>query len=1008
MKKFNKIISAVLSLIMALGTLIPMTVQQPAYAAYADKINEDGDPIINYITKAYRSPEEKLSDMICVKKQNGREIWYEEFTGEICFVNTETGQMLFSNPWDVAAEYNIASRATKQKLLSQIMISYLENGVTKQMNSYADAALRGQIKLKNIKNGVRVEYTIGEEQTIRLVPRLIRKERFEELILAYLEDDWIRGKVAAFYTLKDPYDLTLTERAVKEMRARFPITEKMAVYVCDPDIKPRELAQVEQYIKTYCVLYSYEELDRDHAETNYTGMDAAPPLFRMALEYSITADGDLEARLPANGIRFDESTYQLQTVTVLPYFGTGSNNFTGYTFIPDGSGTLIRFEDVKGSTYNVSGDLYGQDYAYHNIKSQHTEIMRLPVYGIVTNYKLYDYVYDEDGKIQLDEFKDPVMVSEDPKPQDVGFLAIITEGDSLASLMSEHGGSLHSFNTVYPMFTPRPSDQYNLSSSKNVGANATWTVTSERKYTGSYRILYKMLTDDTIAAEKGIKKYYGADYFGMAEAYRDYLYGNGTLTKLEDTTADTPLYIETFGSMETTKRILSFPVSVDTPLTTFDDIKDMYTELTEAGVGRLNFRLTGYANGGMISTVPYRLNWVSAVGGADGFTDLVQYAAEKGFGVFPDFDFEYVKTTELFDGMSYRKYAVKTIDDRYTSKRYYDAATQSFTTDRSLCISASAFEHFYTKLAENYKKYNPTAISVSTLGTELNSDFDEDEPYNREDAKGFTIEVLKLIDADYKDVMIDGGNSYTLAYANHIMKLSTNSSRFLQASEAIPFMGIVLHGAKYFTGSPINMEGDIESAILKAIENGASLYFVLSKQNTNELKESVSLSKYYSVSYDIWKDEVIKYYTILNDALKDLQTSLIVEHEFLYGERIPDPDEQEADQIALEEQMAEEAAAAEKQKKDEERAAKYAELHGTSVSSGSTIGVYVPTEEETETEKDEDAYVKTKYTTTKGSVIRVGYEGGTNFLLNYNSFDVTVQYNGTTYTIAALGFVKIG
>ena len=43
--------------------------------------------------------------------------------------------------------------------------------------------------------------------------------------------------------------------------------------------------------------------------------------------------------------------------------------------------------------------------------------------------------------------------------------------------------------------------------------------------------------------------------------------------------------------------------------------------------------------------------------------------------------------------------------------------------------------------------------------------------------------------------MLDGGNSYTLAYANHILKLSTNRSRFLQASEAIPFMGIVLHGA---------------------------------------------------------------------------------------------------------------------------------------------------------------------------------------------------------------------
>jgi len=1026
----KKIISAALSLIMMLGALIPASLPK-AEAAYADKIDADGNPIINYTGTAYATPDDKLADMILVKEQNGRQIWYEEFTGEICFVNTETGQKLFSNPWDVAASYNSASVATKQKLLSQVMISYIDNGVTKQMNSYLDAALRNQITLKNIKNGIRVEYVIGEEQTVRLVPRLIRMERFEELILSYITDDWTREKVNSFYTLKNPFDLSLTERAVKEMRAKFPITEKMAVYVCDPDIKARELSQIENFIKTYCTAYSYEELDKDHQETGYAGQDAAPPLFRLALEYSITADGDLEARLPANGIRFDESAYKLQTVNVLPYFGAGSNNYKGYTFIPDGSGTLIRFEDVKGSTYNVSGDLYGQDYAYHNIKNQHTEVMRWPVYGIVTNYERnwketevvthVEPVLDEEGNPMLDENGEALtreinerLTNNFHYEEDQGFLAIITEGDSLASLMSEHGGTLHCFNTVYPMFTPRPSDQYNLRASISVGANTTWTVTSERKYTGSYRILYKMLTDPDIAAEKGIKDYYSADYMGMAKAYRDYLYANGTLTKLEDTTADLPLYIETFGSMETTKRILSFPVNVDIPLTSFDDIKDMYEELTEAGVGRINFRLTGYANGGMISTIPYKLEWMRVVGGDKGFTDLVQYAAEKGMGLFPDFDFEYVNHTELFDGMSLRKYAVKTIDDRYTSKRYYDAATQSFTSDRSLCVSASAFEHFYTKFAERYLKYNPTAISVSTLGTELNSDFDEDEPYNREDTKKFTTEVMALIDADYKDVMIDGGNAYVLPYANHIMKLSTDSSRFLQASEAIPFMGIVLHGAKYFTGNPINMEGDIDSAILKAIENGSSLYFVLSKQNTNELKESFRLSQYYSVSYEIWKDELVDYYKELNDATKDLQTSLIVEHEFLYGERIPDADEAEADAAAAQAAAEAQAEAEAEAKLKEERALKYLAMHGGEIPEDNMISDEEFEDEETEAEEEveeveeEGDYVKTKYTTTKGTIIRVGYEGGVNFLLNYNSFDVTVRYNGKTYTIAALGFVRIG
>ena len=1006
----KKIATAALSLVLAFGSVAPYAIQ-PVSAAWDDKVNKDGEPLYDYINTAYETAEAKLADMVMVKEQNGAQIWFEEFTGELAFKNVKTGQVLFSNPWDVAASYNASSAATRSELLSQIIVKYEDNGVEKKMNSYTDAALRGQIKLRNIKNGIRIEYTIGEEKTTRLVPRMIEKSRFESLILSFIEDDWTRNKLAAFYTLKDPFDPELTTRAVKEMQAKFPITKEMAVYVCDPDIKARELEQLEGYIKSYCVNYSYEELDRDHNETGYAGEDAAPPMFKMALEYTITADGDLEARLPANGIRYDESVYKLKSVTVLPYMGAGSNNFTGYTFIPDGSGTLIRFEDVKGSTYNVAGQIYGADYAYHTIGNQHTEVMRWPVYGVVTNYtREWTEIVEVDVPATKDEEGNEIpatterVMQEFSSAEDKGFLAIITEGDSLASLMSEHGGTLHSFNTVYPMFNPRPSDQYNLAASISVGSNTTWTVESPRKYTGSYRILYKMLTDEKIASEKKVKDYYSADYMGMVEAYRDYLYDNQILTTLADTTSDIPLYIETFGSMEVTERIMSFPVEVDKPLASFEDIKMMYNELTEAGVGRLNFRLTGYANGGMRATMPYKLQWMDAVGGAEGFTDLVSYANEKGFGVYPDFDFVYVNETEFGDGTNLRKHAVKTIDDRYTSKRYYDAATQSFTSDFSLCISPSVYDHFYDKLNANYKAYNTDSISVSTLGTELNSDFDEDDPYNREDSKDFTIEILQKLDADYKNVMIDGGNAYALPYADHIMKISTNSSVFLQASEAIPFMGMVLHGAKYFAGTPINMEGDIESSVLKAIENGSSLYFVLSVQNTAKLKESMSLSKYYSVNYEIWKDDVVKYYKILNDATKDLQTSLIIDHEFLAGERIPDADEKAADAAAAKAIKDAEAEAAAKLKAEEDRKAKYNAMKGI-VEEVVDDAVVESTETVVEAVVEE---APSKYATTSGSIVRVEYEGKVNFILNYNSFDVTVKYNNKTYEIPALGFTRIG
>lgn len=1003
----KRIITAFLSLVMVFGSLVPAVVQ-PVEAAYNDKINSDGSPVIDYLNNVYTTPDEKLADMVMVKEENGHQIWYEEFTGEVAFVDMASGQILFSNPWDVAAKYNKASDSTKAELLSQVLITYTDSGVEKTMNSYTDAALRNQITQKNIKGGIRVEYTIGEEQTIRLVPRMIPKERFESMILDQIDNEWVYGKVLSYYTLQDPDDETLTSSSLAAMYSRFPITKKMAVYVCTSDISARELRTLEGYIKEYCPLYTYEELDIDHMTTNYSGSDAAPPMFKLAIEYKITEDGDLEARLSAGSIRYDETAYQLKNIKFLPYFGAGSNQYTGYTMLPDGSGTLIRFEDVKGTTYNISGKMYGADYAYHKIENQHTEVMRWPVYGVVTNY---------DISTTDAETGDPITFQ-----QDVGFLAIITEGDSLTTLMSTHGGNLHSFNSVYPIFTPRPSDTYQLSYSDSIsvtGTAASWSVESDRKYTGSYRIVYKMLTDDNIAAEKNLTDAYSCDYVGMANALRDYWLADGTLTPLTDTTEDTPLYIESFGSIKTTERIFSFPVTVDTPLTTFENVQTMADELMSMGVGRLNFRLTGFANGGMLATMPYKLKWMDSVGGSEGFEDLLVYAEENNIGIFPDFDFAYEQTTELFDGFSFSKHAVKTIDDRYTTRKYYDASTQSFMSNGDICVSASVYEYFFNKFTKNYSKYDVDSISVSTLGNALNSDFDQDDPYNREDSKKFTKEVLAEINDDYANVMVDGGNAYTLPYVNHILNISTDSSRFLQASEAIPFVGLVLHGSKYMAGSAINMEGDIDSAVLKAIENGSYLYFILSYQNTSKLKEDQFLNEYYSLAYDIWKDEVVEYYTILNDATKDLQTSLIVDHEFLYGERIPDADELVADAAAAQAALEAQAAAEAKKQADAEREKQFAILHGEVVEdveepeetpdteTTDEADAETEVEEEEPTESKPGAYEKTKYTTASGTIVRVEYEGNVNFLLNYNSFDVTVVYDGVTYTLHALDFVRI-
>ena len=330
----------------------------------------------------------------------------------------------------------------------------------------------------------------------------------------------------------------------------------------------------------------------------------------------------------------------------------------------------------------------------------------------------------------------------------------------------------------------------------------------------------------------------------------------------------------------------------------------MYDELSAEGVKNIKFKLTGYANGGMYSSVPYKLQWEKAVGGDSGYEDLLNYSAEKGFEVFPEFNFAYTRQDHLFDGLTLKKHIVKSINDTYMSRRYYSATRQTHVGRFELAISAAYFTHFYDKLTENlFKNYEDSAalkaISVAALGTDLNSDFDEDEPYNREDSKKYTQALFDKMSTDYDLVMTEGANAYTWKYVDYIINAPLDSSRYNTSANAVPFIGVVLHGSVEFAGTPLNMEGNIGYSMLKAIENGAGLYFVLCYENYEELKEDMHLSEYYSVRYDILKSDVIKYYTVLNDLTKDLQLQKIVGHQFLIGERIPDADEVIADEEAL-------------------------------------------------------------------------------------------------------------
>lgn len=497
---------------------------------------------------------------------------------------------------------------------------------------------------------------------------------------------------------------------------------------------------------------------------------------------------------------------------------------------------------------------------------------------------------------------------------------------------------------VYTTFTPYPTDKFDLSETISVGGTQYYSIVSESKYSGSYVTRYVMLTDTVTEGQTN----YSATYMGMAEYYRDYLVKNGTLTELENVSDDLPLYLEALGSLEVVEKILTFPVNVSKAITSFEDVITIYNDLGNAkqkmldkaaeydalaeaeednhalrasyeetaenyrrladeivNIDNVNFKLTGFANGGLYFTYPSKVKWERVVGGRRGFKELLEVAkdntdSDSNFGVYPDFDFQYINNTSLFDGVGKRNTVSRMVDNRYASKQIYSSVTGEYDTIYAMIVSADSLDRLYDKFIKKYDNYDATGISVSTLGSDLNSNFDKENPVSRDEAQGYVTALLDRIanESNYS-VMTSQGNIYAVKYADHILGVCTDSSYYRYSSYTIPFIGMILHGYVNYAGNALNYSGSPAYDLLRSIENGAAIYYIIGYQNTDLMKDDEEFNKFYSVSYENWFDDIVEKYALINAQIGDLQDFKIVNHRVLIGERVIDEDEQVANLEAL-------------------------------------------------------------------------------------------------------------
>lgn len=591
-----------------------------------------------------------------------------------------------------------------------------------------------------------------------------------------------------------------------------------------------------------------EKLNKIFEKAGYTEEDYAKDMegheedeslsITIPLEYRLTDKG-LEATVKAADIEEHGNVY-ISQIDVLQFFGAASNKAQGYILVPDGSGALINLNSGNQATaYNQA--IYDIDPVAQNyVVIEETECARLPIFGI--------------------------------KADDNAIFAGITAGDAIASVNADVAGKLNNYNYAYASFNVREKELLNMFGVQ--GSKSDIPVVEKSLYKIDLSVSYSFLTKDD------------ASYSGMARTYRKQLIDEGIL-KETNQSESVPLYLDIIGGVEQKKHIMGIPYEGVCAMTTYDEASEIVDNLYDSDITNLRLNYQGWFNGGIYHDVADKIKLIGSVGSKSDLESLNKKLEDKGGKLFMDVAFQKVSheskrfTSVLEASKYYSGYVVElgatdpsTV--RQTSNlEWYDEMIYYM-------ISPKFLNRYVDKFASKITKYDVSGINLTDLGSVLTSDKKRSELINRQQAENIVIGQYEKLAETKKNLMETGGNEYSLKYVSDIIDAPTSYSAYYIIDEQVPFYEMVIHGSISYSGEAFNlMDDDLDDDfVLNCIEYGIAPRFTLSYKDPSKMKYTSSADKY-SVLYTTWLDKAKEMYGNINEALKDVDGSAMINHEKL-------------------------------------------------------------------------------------------------------------------------------
>ena len=727
----------------------------------------------------------------------------------ISLTDKRSGRIWTSNPLTLEDE-TIALGQQKERMNAQLSLYYYNSaGQMKEMDSYTEAVKKGQYTLYQLDQGLRVDYDIGDQSKgLESLPSILDEKRLNEL---FADTDRLTDEEKAFIRKQYIKDKEIDLYRIKNTSAQLIITQIVDIF--DK------------------IGYTNEDLQKDSSSFGFEIAKTSRILYTVSVVYRLTDTG-FQVEIPVGSLS-GPAEYPVASITLLEFFGAVRDGVEGYMVVPDGSGALMRYDSpspMKSDRYTKP--VYGSDAAAFITTGDTGYEIMMPVFGAIQGRD--------------------------------GFIGILEQGDSLASVNAYKAGNTNGLHCIYPSFELTKMSLSVLG--EEIGSQVSYvTLFQKNDYKGNLSVEYRFL-------EQGERS-----YIDLAAEYRAYLQEHDRLPSKGDSAS---LYIDTVGGVEgyATKFGVYRTIEV-VPLTTYRQNIDILEAFRQAGVDSIQCRLSGWANGGLDQTNAEKIKLIGKLGGKNGFRELASYCEEYAIGLYPSVQ---LMTSSKGKGFQELSDAARTINQ--DPARLFLTDLVEGGVDWTMTKTHQGYRYIYSpnrlpalmdSFVKSYSKLGINGLALEDLGTDIYGDYRNDASIDRQTAKAVSEMALDAL-SGYR-LMIDGGKSFSYPWASHVVNIPVSSSEYYLFDESIPFFQAVYHGSMAYAGEPLNESSDSRFDFLKCVEYGNRLHFRFLEENEIALKDTV-YSGMFSNRFAEWKETAVEWASRTDEVFRLTAGSTMVGH----------------------------------------------------------------------------------------------------------------------------------